>query len=121
VRSRFALLLLLLAIGSFVESVVGPLRERIVHHESPETVLAHTLATSGAEHAHEDGSAPAEHSRGPAHQHGTALDHCTHQHTAVIPPPLAWTLGFTASSATVSEPPHYTSRRVSAQFHPPRA
>lgn len=120
VRSRFALLLLLLTVGSYVESVVGPLRERIVHHESAETVRAHTLATSGAEHAHEDGSAPAEHQRGPAHQHGTALDHCTHQHTAVIPSPFAWPLASIAATATISEPLHYTSRRISAQFHPPR-
>jgi hypothetical protein len=121
VRSRFALLLLLLTVGSFVESVVGPLRERIVHHESAETVRAHTLATNGGEHAHEDSSVPAEHQRGPAHQHGTALDHCTHQHTAVVPSPFAWALASTAATASISEPLHYTSRRISAQFHPPRA
>lgn len=120
-RSRLALLLLLLAVGSYVESVVGPLRERIVHHESAESVQSHTLATSGADHAHEDGSLPAEHQRGPAHQHGTALDHCTHQHTAVVPPPFAWALASMAATPSLSEPLHYTSRRISAQFHPPRA
>jgi hypothetical protein len=121
VRSRFALLLLLLAIGSYAESVIGPLRERIVHHESAETVLAHTLATSGGQHAHEDGPAPAEHHRGPAHQHGTALDHCTHQHTAVVPSPLTWAVASMSEATSVSEPVHYTSRRISAEFHPPRA
>ena len=119
-RSRFALLLLLLTIGSFAESVVGPLRERIVHHESEETVRAHMLTTSGGEHAHED-AVPTEHQRGPAHQHGTALDHCTHQHTADVPSPFAWALASTAATASISEPLHYTSRPISAEFHPPRA
>lgn len=114
-------MLLLLTVGSYVESVVGPLRERIVHHESAETVRAHTLATNSGEHAHEDSSVPAEHQRGPAHQHGTALDHCTHQHTAVVTSPFAWALASTVAAASVSEPLHYTSRRISAQFHPPRA
>lgn len=117
-RRLVALLALLLVALSSVESVVGVLRDGLVHHETGLAALGHTGA--GGDHGHEDG--PLQHQHGERHQHGTPADHCTHQHgVAQTAPAFAYALPTLASAPSFREPSHLAGRISIPLFHPPRA
>lgn len=71
-RRLVAMLMLLAVTFSSMETVIGELRDGLIHHESALQAATHA---QGGEHGHEDGAV-----HGPEHQHGTSSDHCTHQH-----------------------------------------
>lgn len=116
-----ALLMLVgLLVGSNIEPIVGALRDGTVHHESLVAAGTHRAGTAAAEHGHEDGAlAGGRHGHGAGHQHGTAVDHCTHAHgigapsfvrveflgTVVAIAPDASPLRSTRSILTLSPPP----------------
>ena len=110
---RTAGLLLALALPLTAgESLVGPLRDGVVHHETSAQANSHLLF-GGSGHGHEDSS--------PSHQHGKAADHCTHQHSV----PLALTRVQVAplSSAMQLHPGEMLQpfdQTPSDVFHPPR-
>ncbi len=97
------------------ESVFGEVRDGTVHHESAIEAMEHT-ERSQSEHGHEDAS---EH--GPEHQHGTAVDHCTHTHSVSMP--AQHQFGFVVLQSL--RPPFAETLRgdtaVRSLFHPPKA
>jgi hypothetical protein len=108
--------MLLMVAFSQAETVLGQLRDGAVHHESSTSAAVHSLSGQG-EHGHEDS---AQH--GPEHQHGTAADHCTHQHGAqvnqrAIAPSI---LGVTIAPDFVA-PLLLLGRTAAPFFRPPRA
>jgi len=102
------------------ESVLGALRDGRVHHESGMTAASHSSSGSQGDHGHEDG--PLSHQHGGQHQHGTAADHCTHQHSAGSPAVgLALAYPPIQHVAPFSDPPAPVGGMLAAPFHPPRA
>lgn len=97
------------------ESVLGSLRDGAVHHETNAIAAAHQLQGPQSGHGQED--------RMPAHEHGTASDHCTHAHS-VSPaislgdrlPPVPASLMLVPNGSKLP-----TNRSLAAVFHPPRA
>lgn len=123
-RSGLSALLMLvgLLVGSNLEPIVGALRDGVVHHESLVAAGAHQATTPGGEHGHEDGLlAGGRPSHGPGHQHGTAVDHCTHAHGVGAPSSVS--VEFAGAVVTVApEPPApVTSRLILTLSPPPKA
>ena len=118
-RRWFALFLTFALTVSFVEPVLGELRDGEIHHESDAAAALHAAQADG-EHGHEDAGTPA-HPHGGEHQHGTGTDHCTHQHGVAAPT----TVGFALVPTTLIQ--HATHPQVrfrwtpSRLFQPPRA
>lgn len=76
-RRLRALIMLLLIANSFLEAVVGVVRDGAVHHESAALAAAHAQHFAG-DHSHEDSVPTGERYREGSHEHGTASDYCTH-------------------------------------------
>lgn len=116
---RLTSLLLLLAVFAYsAEAVLGVLRDGEVHHESAVAAAGHG-EQRGGDHGHEDG--PLSHPHGPGHQHGTSLDHCTHQHTATVAHAIAFDFPPATAAELPHDSPHLLDRTLSAPFHPPQA
>ena len=116
ITTSAALLMLFTIAFSQTETVMGLLRDGVVHHESAAAAAVHALAAEG-EHGHEDG-AP----HGPNHEHGTPADHCTHQHGNLFTPrsPDLAILGYTIPQVFI-EPSLLFDRFSEPAFHPPQA
>ena len=114
-RSLVALILLVGYGMTMAESVLGDVRDGAVHHESAIEAMAHTGSGQG-EHGHED---VGEH--GPEHQHGTAVDHCTHTHSVSLP--TQHHFGFVVLQSLNSQFAETLrgGTAVRSLFHPPKA
>lgn len=117
-RRLIALFLLIAVTGSAMESVMGVLRDGEIHHETEALAAQHASASAG-EHGHEDVSAPS-HQHGGEHQHGTATDHCTHQHGTAAATSVAFALAADVSVRLSTEPSGHTDSSPTTLFHPPR-
>lgn len=120
-RRVFAGIVLLFAtLGSFVEPLLGELRDGETHHETSVAAADHASRARG-DHGHEDAGAPS-HEHGGEHRHGTQADHCTHQHgTAVATPAFAFRPFAPTRADPPLEPQLHVGRSLSVLFHPPRA
>ena len=118
-RRFLALVLLYATAVSLVEPALGELRDGEIHHESTAAALAHAQFADG-DHGHEDAGTPA-HEHGREHQHGTATDHCTHQHGPAAPAEGALPFVFATAVHFETEPPVRIAWSPSLPFHPPRA
>lgn len=118
-RSLTSLILLLAAIVSFVEPVVGQVRDGEVHHRTGiQQVDASSPAGAHDSQGTKDGPA---HPPGSDHKHGTAADHCTHQHAAALVPTLSFALPAQTSEVALLESTRHFGRFSGRLFHPPRA
>lgn len=119
-RRVLALVLLFAVSATQAETVFGAMRDGEVHHESGLTAASHSSSGSQGDHGHEDG--PLSHQHGGQHQHGTAVDHCTHQHSTGAPSAmLALVFPPVQNVAPYSDPPASAGGTLAAPFHPPRA
>lgn len=118
-RSVTSLVLLLAAIFSFVEPVVGQARDGEIHHRTGVVQQTDTSSTVDAHDPQGTRDGPA-HPPGPNHQHGTSADHCTHQHAAVLVPTFSFALPAQTAEAPRLEPPLRLGRFLQRLFHPPR-
>lgn len=112
-----SLVLLMAAVVSFVEPVVGQMRDGEIHHR---TEVRHAEQIVEAQ----DSQAPQDRSeRRPSrdHEHGTHVDHCTHQHSAALVPSLGFALLERTSELVLTEPSLHFGRPSGRLFHPPRA
>lgn len=119
-RRVLSLLLLLAAVVSVVEPVIGEARDAAIHHEEQATTVAFCMVQSPADHAHEDPSAPGQ-SQGESHHHGSSSDHCTHQHGVGVPAHLDVAFLHTESLQLPVERPFSADRIPRTLFRPPRA
>lgn len=119
-RRLIALVVLLAVAASGLESVVGMLRDGEVHHESLAAATVHKVASDGA-HRHDDRQIPAERDGGERHDHNTAADHCTHQHSAATVPVIAFALPADTSSDILDDPLLSSEGHTTHLPHPPRA
>lgn len=118
-RSVTSLILLLAAIFSFVEPVLGQARDGEIHHRtSVQQMDASSSVDAHDPQGKKDGPA---HPPGPKHQHGTNADHCTHQHAAVLVPTFAFALPAQTIEPVLLEPTRHFGRFPGRLFHPPRA
>src|SRR5690606_22530793 len=76
-RRVLSLLMLVAAIVSVLEPVVGEARDAEIHHEEQVTIASFHQIHSPADHSHE-GPAQSQHPQSGSHQHGSSSDHCTH-------------------------------------------
>ena len=114
-----SLVLLLAAMASFVEPVVGQARDGDIHHR---TGVQHVDGQTGADAQEPQGPGNrSSHPPGPDHRHGTNADHCTHQHAAALVPTLSFALPAQTCEIAPLEPTLHFGRFSGRLFHPPRA
>lgn len=118
-RSLTALVLLLAAIASFMEPMVGQARDGGGDHRA--SIQQHTLASASVD-AHGDRGATDGPSQAPSpnHRHGTDVDHCTHSHVAALAPTFSLALPAQTRELVLSEPTLQYGRGSARLFHPPR-
>ncbi|MFQ5549615.1 MAG: DUF2946 family protein [Gemmatimonadales bacterium] len=68
---------------SALEPIVGLVNDGDVHHESALVAASHSGSTP-AQHAHEDLRHQSSDGKHDGHEHGSAADHCTHAHGALL-------------------------------------
>lgn len=116
IRRCVALALVFSFTVSSAEAVVGAVRDGSVHHEDTASAAAHASQSRG-EHEHEDASP-----HGPRHSHGTAADHCTHQHGTAVTTACAAPAFMTAvASHATLDLTIWSNRSLEIPLHPPRA
>lgn len=120
---RLLALVLLLHLPTFAaEAAVAPLTDAKLHHETMRSAFAHEEVPVEGDHGHEDAIPPAGHQHGPQHQHGTAVDHCTHSHATGVAVAVVIPMALRAQPVLAvpysRENPRGEPRDV---FHPPRA
>ncbi len=114
-------LVLLLMTGVYnLESVVGVLRDGAVHHESGADAIAHTRQHTG-DHGHEDLATTGSHHHGKGHEHGTASDHCTHQHGAALLPSFSFEMVDAVTHLDFVVGQGHSEPVPQTFVHPPRA
>jgi len=113
-RRFVGIALLTLTPAAAAESVLGVLRDGVVHHESAAAAATHRDAGPQSGHGHDDSA--------PSHQHGTPADHCTHVHgLAVIISAVPLLFGAPLSAQYEGDPLIHRGRSSLGAFHPPRA
>jgi hypothetical protein len=119
-RRVLSLLMLVAAIVSVLEPVVGEARDAEIHHEEQVTIASFHQIHSPADHSHE-GPAQSQHPQSGSHQHGSSSDHCTHQHGLGIPAHPYFAFISPLSISVSPEPVLSVSRTIRPLFHPPQA
>ncbi len=115
-RRATALVLAFTFTVSTAESVMGAVYDGEAHHETDAAAIEHQIE-QGTTHADEE-KAPA----GDEHAHGSAADHCTHQHSVPLPASATRADMIADQLAPLDSPPvGPLSRSIEALFRPPRA
>lgn len=115
-----SLVLLLATLASFVEPVVGQARDGEVHHRTELRQADPGAAAVAVEDARPPGDR-SESPPGPNHDHGTQVDHCTHEHSAALVPSLSFALRARMSVLPLPRLSLEFGRFPGRLFHPPRA